>query len=136
MKREEFIKMLVIRCGKLREGAACSFSDVSSSDWFYKYVSSAFESGIIKGNDNGAFGTGENITREDAAVMLCRVLGLNGSDAAAKFGDYELISGYAKESVGALSKIGVISGNEKNEFNPKGLLTRAEAAKILYFAIR
>lgn len=136
VKREEFIKMLVIRCGKLREGAACSFSDVSSSDWFYKYVSSAFENGIIKGSDNGAFGTGENITREDAAVMLCRVLGLNGSDAAAKFGDYELISGYAKESVGALSKIGVISGNDKNEFNPKGLLTRAEAAKILYFAIR
>ena len=136
VKREEFIKMLVIRCGKLNEGAVCSFNDVSSGDWFYKYVSSAFVNGIIKGDDNGEFGTGQNMTREDAAVMLCRVLGLDESDAAAKFKDYESISDYAMGSVGALTQIGIISGNEKNEFNPKGFLTRAEAAKILYFAVR
>ena len=43
-------------------------------DWFYPYISAAFEKGINKnGNDAGLLGVKADITRQDAAVICAGV---------------------------------------------------------------
>jgi len=46
------------------------------------------------------------------------------------FNDSNLISGWAVQSVGVLSAVGLIEGYNGN-FNPRGLSTRAEAATVI-----
>ena len=49
----------------------------------------------------------------------------------ATYVDDKDIADYAKASVAVLSSYGVVNGVGANEFNPGGLCTRAQAAKII-----
>jgi len=136
IKREEFVKLLTLACGVKTGGAKSEFDDVLETDWFYPYVSGAYEAGIIKGISDNFFGTGSYISREDIAVMVYRVLAekeiLTGSSPSVAFGDHDAISEYAKAPVGAVAGIGIISGVGDNKFSPSENATRAQAAKIIY----
>ena len=87
------------------------------------------------------FGIGSNITREDLCVMTDRMIKIANPEFAniqvldTKFGDDSSISDYAKESVYRLAAAGIVSGDGTG-FNPKGDATRAEAAKIVYLAMK
>ena len=72
--REEFVKILVSAFGINSDGAELDFSDVSKDDWFYPYLSKAVASGVVSGYDNGRFGTGDCITRQDICVMIQRIM--------------------------------------------------------------
>ena len=48
-----------------------------------------------------------------------------------KFADEEAISQWAKQAVGVVEKLGIISGKENNMFAPMDNTTRGEAAKML-----
>ena len=48
------------------------------------------------------------------------------------FTDNDNISGYAKESVLALSSSGIINGYEDGSFLPQANATRAEAAQLIF----
>ena len=73
------------------------------------------------------------ISREDAAVILCRAFELKkisaNSDKEVNYSDYADIEDYAKDKVEFLSKMGIFGGND-GLFSPKDNLTRAEAAAI------
>ncbi|MDD6484252.1 MAG: S-layer homology domain-containing protein [Clostridiales bacterium] len=133
--REQFVKMLVCTYGLENADAKCSFEDVEANSWYYGYVAAACEAGIVNGISDVLFGTGQNITREDMAVMAYRAA-LFGNTAfkngAESFADDEKIYDYAKEAVYALKAEGVMTGKENNLFAPKDFATRAEAAKIIY----
>lgn len=135
--REEFIKMIVAAFELTADGFTCSFTDADSGQWYYPYVAAAEKHQITYGDDEGNFGIGRGITREDMAVMLYRVL--NSRDIAvtktremAEFTDKNNISAYAEEAVSALQQGGVINGMEDGSFAPKKGSTRAEAAKMIY----
>lgn len=132
LKREEFAKFIVNAFG-IDSGYSAEFEDVSPDAWYYDYVSACCGRGVIMGYSELLFGTGDPITREDACVMLYRLLG-TVSDTPDKldYTDYDQISGYASEAVDALSGAGVINGMDNGCFEPKGHLTRAQAAVILY----
>ena len=136
VKREEFVKMLTAGLRLTGVGADVSMNDVSENDWFYSAVAAAVRAGIVKGNNSGGFGTGENITREDMAVMLHRALAAKGMTVekirAVKFADADEIADYAQEAVEVMAEAGVLSGMGGNYFAPKNPLTRAEAAVALY----
>lgn len=125
--RAEFVKMLLAAIGG-KTSNIVYFSDCAETDWFFTYVSGAKEAGIVYGNGT-EFNPMENITRQDAAVMIYRVL--NTSETAeASFGDTTEISDYARDAVGYLSKLGIINGSDGN-FMPKNNATRAEAAVMI-----
>ncbi|MBP3361247.1 MAG: S-layer homology domain-containing protein [Clostridia bacterium] len=133
--REEFVAMIVKSLGA-DDNSKCDFDDVSENSWYYKYIASACSRGIVNGMSNGSFGVGMNITREDAAVIISRILSSNSGGAHEKsFVDEDDISDYAAESVRILTDSGIIDGNPDGRFVPKGSLTRAQAAKILWKAI-
>lgn len=136
VKREEFAKMLVLTFDMATDDKLTgSFEDVVSNSWYVPYVQIASSKGIIKGTDNGNFGVGNNITREDMAVMCYRALRSEGVEFEFKrnspnFSDS--ISDYAVEAVDTLYRAGILNGTGDNIFGAKSGATRAEAAKILY----
>lgn len=135
--REEFIKIAVV--GTLGEkavdmSAVPSYSDAQSG-WFAPYVAAAEKNKITSGIGDGMFGTGMEITRQDMAVMLYRMIvdaGISIKTDAYAFTDAGSIADYAKDAVYALKNMGIISGNPDGSFNPEGATTRAEAAVLLY----
>lgn len=136
VKREEFVKMLIGAMGLSgEEYSDKGFSDVPSDAWYAPFVNLASEYGIVTGRDNGTFGVGDNITRQDMAVMLYRALQSRGADVNVTditFDDGDDISDYAKDAVSVLFNAGAINGVGDNKFDPMGTATRAQAAKVIY----
>lgn len=133
VSRAEFVKILLGASGIEAKGVS-SFGDVSENDWFYPYVSKAFELGIITGDENGKFLPYSGITRQDMATISYRLLKdrkeLELSEPL--FADSDEISDYAKEAVGSLYASGMVSGVGDNMFAPKTTVSRAMAAKFAY----
>lgn len=135
--REEFAKILVIAMGLENESfIGGEFKDTVENEWYYKYVYIAKEHNIINGIGGGKFGIGDEISRQDMAVMIYRAI---QSKTAADYGDDELtfddkaqISDYALDAVATLYKMGIVNGVSETEFAPLGGATRAQAAKIVY----
>ena len=136
--REEFIKMLAEGMGvPLSDAEETNFVDVSADAWYAPYIYAALQAGIIRGIDDTHFGVTKSISREDMAVMVCRMLNYKGKKLTEKyqmknFSDLGEISEYALSAVEDMVKSGVITGDENGAFRPKDTLTRAEAAKVLY----
>lgn len=137
--REEFAKMLTLAFEISDTSDSMAFTDVSDKEWYYGYVSGAYAAGIIKGFDDGTFGVGLNITRQDMSVMIYNALKYRNIElspgAELEFSDADEISDYAKDAVSALFALGVINGKGGGVFDPFGNATRAEAAKIIYTAM-
>lgn len=135
ISREEVVKMLVTVVGSHNADAKSTLSDVDASHWATSYIATAQELGIVQGNADGTFGLGQQITRQDMAVMIYRTFAMLGIDltaGSAEFSDAGEIAGYAKDAVSALEKIGIINGMGDNTFAPGANATRAQAAKVIY----
>lgn len=77
-----------------------SFTDVSSSAWYYNPVSWAAQKGIMYGTSNTVFNPNGLITREQLMATLYRYAGYRGkardtTDRVSRCGDYSSISSYA-----------------------------------------
>lgn len=139
IKREEFVTIIINAVGIVPIGSIeNTFTDVKENSWYEKYILTAVEQGYVSGMGENLFGTGECISRQDAAVILYRVI----KDAEREnqriytgFADDERIAEYAKEAVKCMFEYSIINGAEGNMFNPQNNLTRAEAAKMIYNAL-
>ncbi|MDD6483632.1 MAG: S-layer homology domain-containing protein [Clostridiales bacterium] len=135
--REEFVKMVVLALNITAEDTSCDFTDVIDDAWYKEYVGRAVGSGLVNGHGDGTFGVGENITRQDIAVILWNgIKSKVGNGSAAAFIDNDDVSDYAKEAVNAMRYLNIIDGYEDNTFRPSNAATRAEAAKLLYKAVQ
>ena len=133
VKREEFLKMLVIASKLQLSDTSEGFADVNTDDWFAPYVYTAKESGIANGVSDTSFGVGMPISRQDMSVMIFNILGidLDTTGNTGLFADDDSIADYAYKPVYVMKQIGLINGYENGEFNPAGQLTRAEATKVI-----
>ncbi|MBR5152776.1 MAG: S-layer homology domain-containing protein [Clostridia bacterium] len=139
--REEFAKMLVLACGLEGTSKDTEFTDVESGAWYASYIAAAAENGIVNGVGNNQFGVGQQITRQDMAVMVKRALQqkgitLTGLKKYIAFADEASMADYARDAILALYEAGVINGKGENRFEPLGNATRAEAAKMIYEAFK
>ena len=139
--RSEFIKILIKATGINTDDAVSYFSDIPKDSWSYPTISTACVLGIVNGYEDGRFGGIDNITKQDAAVMLYRAAKILGLDIIQKdkhvsFLDYKDVSAYAKEAVTTLAKAEIVSGEENEFFKPQKLLNRAEAAVWIWNMIR
>ena len=138
--REEFLKILVEAFGLYESGKECNFDDVAKSNWAYSYIACAVEKGIVNGIGENRFGIGQQITRQDMAVMIERASGIANIQLTEKSGkvftDSSSISDYARGSVEKLAKAGVINGYDDGSFKPLNLVIRAEAAVMIYNVVR
>ena len=137
--REQIVKILVLAGGLTmpENGTEAQFSDVVKTDWYSEYIDIAVANGIVNGRDDGTFGVGGFVTREEASAMIYRLaqaknVFLDEDITIHPFKDTGEISEYARHAVEVLRESFIINGLEGNYFAPKNNLTRAEAAKIVY----
>jgi len=133
IKREEFIKMIVAAKKIDLNKPSCNFEDVEQDKWYAEYVNAAFAENLISGVSEDKFGIGQEIKREDMAVIISRLIPDNDNNFdIQKFDDDSQISDYAKNAVYKLYNLNKISGIGNNLFGPNQIVTRAQAAKIIY----
>lgn len=130
VSRAEFTKMAVLTAG-LETITENSFDDVCIYSWYAPYVGAAEKAGLVNGTD-GKFMPQNGITRQEAAVILYRMLNTEGINISGEyeFSDSANIADYAAEAVGAMAANGIITGYE-NQFYPQQFITRAESAAMI-----
>ena len=74
VKREEFVKMIVKAFAQDCMAADIEFRDVPDNAWYSEFIKKAYAAEFIKGIGDNKFGTGENISRQDMAVMIFNVI--------------------------------------------------------------
>lgn len=123
--------------GQPESTEANTFTDVKTDMWYTDAILWANENGIVAGYDNGAYGVGDLITREQFATILYRYAQFKGYDttqggmAVREFSDYENISDYARPAMAWAVNAGVMGGMDDGTLMPQGKATRAEAATML-----
>ena len=133
--RAEFAKIIISATDTYNDAAISSFSDVSVDDWYYPYISTAYNLGYIKGYPDGSFRPDDNVTRADICAIVNRVLKAASDGSVSSFTDDFAIPSYARESVYALAAKGIINGYTDGTFLPTAYATRAQTAKIIYSAL-
>ena len=103
------------------------FSDVPGTHAMNTAISTIANAGIINGYPDGTFRPDNTITRAEFASILSKFVDVAGEEVS--FSD---VSGHWAENVIAdIAAAGWINGYEDGTFRPDGLITRAEAVKIL-----
>ncbi len=137
LTREQAAKLIALGFGCQQSRTEPVFDDVLENQWYTEYVMALYQSGISSGMTERRFGVGESMTRQDFAAIIYRALGNTAQiEPGEEFADQDNISDYAVDAVNYLSGTGLINGFEDGTFRPKAQITRAQAAKIIYDAIR
>ncbi|MDN8587167.1 5'-nucleotidase C-terminal domain-containing protein [Paenibacillus sp. 11B] len=139
ISRAEFVSALVDLL-KLNEVAtAPAFKDVAANAAYADAIAEATHAGFIQGY-GGNFNPDREITREEAATILAKLLKDQASDknAAAIIAGYEdgkTVSTYAVKSMAKLIDKGIFSAAEKNLLQPKQGLSNNDAKALIQKAV-
>lgn len=92
--------------------------------------------GIIKGKSETEFAPSDSLTREEAAVILCRLINKiypdwNATAQYFDFADSGQISDWAMNDIQAICNMGIMQGVGDNRFAPKGLYATEQAVATL-----
>ena len=118
------------------------FTDLESGSWYQKAVLWCEKNGIVYGVGGGKFAPYQPISRQEVVTMLYRYYNdykkvtLPADDSkSVNFEDAADIADWAKESVTAMVKAGIIEGysvgSGRYVFRPQTIATRAVAARII-----
>lgn len=108
------------------------FTDLASTDSTYRYVVAAYNAGLV---DGGAFNGNSYLTREMMYVLNMRAIGLQRlglatADAYTAYVDDNQIGNWAKSSIYAAAKLGLITSTNGYIY-PKKTVTNVECATFL-----
>lgn len=118
--------------------AGSAFAD-TANHWSGGYASLLYANGIMQGetgNDGRTyFRPDRNLTRQEFAVTIARLLGLDTSyTGAMDFSDDSSIASWARGAVYAVSQAGIMQGSSSGGalyFNPNAEMTRAEVMTVI-----
>ena len=99
---------------------------VEFDDVLFYYVTQVAKMGIINGTGNNKFEPLGEITREQAAKMLCAAAEVMGYNTTAPQTDLTDVSDWAKEGVNFVVNSGIMTGTD-NGFEPQGTYTKEQA---------
>ncbi|MBP2001396.1 hypothetical protein J2Z69_002439 [Paenibacillus shirakamiensis] len=139
--RAEFAAIVVRGLGLKPEKGATPFSDVKSADWYSSAVETAYAYQLINGFEDGTFRPNDQITREQAMVIIAKAMRITQlkaklpaqtADAALRpYTDAVKASGWAYEGIADSLKAGIIKGRSDVLLAPQAFITRAEVAAIM-----
>lgn len=107
------------------------FTDISTSEYFYKPALWAYEQGLISGT---AFKGSTPCTRSSTVMYLWKLAG-SPSAPAASFTDVPSAADYSQAVAWAVDK-GITSGNSATTFGPSRTCTRGQIVTFLYRAYK
>lgn len=134
--RGQLVTFLWRAAGKPKAEQTAHFSDVGADAYYAEAVRWAAALGIVTGYNDGRFGAGDPITRQQMAVMLYRfakALGMETAQSGAGaqgFDDFEQVSAYAEEAVTWAVNAAILRGVD-NRLMPQAPCTRAQMVTML-----
>jgi hypothetical protein len=141
VSRAEFAAMMIRALGLKAESGAASYTDVNASDWYSAAVETAYAYHLMQGFADGTFRPMDQITREQAMVVIAKAMTLTrlkdklpAQDSAAalrSYRDVTAVSSWALSGIADSVQAGIVSGRSGNLLAPKQTMTRAEAAAIV-----
>ncbi len=142
MKRGDFAMVLYNMAQKdgyagkeFQEGTAHPFYDVADHAYYKKAIDWVVSNGIAHGVGENYFAPEQPIKRQEAAVMILNFT--QGYQVKPErvntpvYKDADKISGYAVYYVNRISELGLMNGDNQNNFNPLANIKRGEIASII-----
>jgi S-layer homology domain len=105
--------------------------DVSSSQWYYGYVTYLLNGGVVSGYADGTFRPNNSVTRGQVAKMVVLAFGFQlDTKAGRHFSDVSV--GHPEYSyIETAYNRGIMSGYADGTFKPEANVTRGQVAKII-----
>lgn len=133
--RAEFVTMIDKAKGFEPGVAGVYFTDVPETQWYYTFVKAGLQAGFFVGYPDNTFRPMNNITREEACVMIAQVEELKYTVTEADMAKIEIkdeISSYAVPFVKQCIAAGLMDLEEGNTFRARELATRKDVAVACY----
>lgn len=131
MTRAEFAQMLCSLMGYTQTSDTV-FSDLPADDPAAEAISKLVKAGVMNGVGGGKVDPNGTLTREQAAVMLCRALDIRPSSSAmSSFKDSANVSSWAAGAMAALTERGMLHGVGGGLLAPGGLVSNGTAAALV-----
>lgn len=128
--RVDFCKLAVKLYSKM-SSVPENIPDAAFSDCEDENVVVAAALGIVTGYEDGTFRPYAFITREEAATMLDRLYkslgGAETAESSRQYADDARFGDWSRDSIYTMQNIGIMKGEENNEFHPDGGYTGEQA---------
>ena len=111
--------------------AANPFTDIKTTDYYYKAALWAAEKGLVSGS---TFGATTDCTRAMTVEYLWKAAGSPATSSKASFTDVPANADYAQAVAWAVEK-GVTAGTSKTTFSPSSTCTRGQIVTFLHRAM-
>ncbi len=133
LTRAQMAAMIDRLFGTYKSADISRYTDVPRGIWHHDYIAQAVHMGTFAGYSSSRMGPDENITREQAMVVLARTVCLPAASQSelARFSDRGQVGAWAADSVAAMAERGYVNGYRDGLLSPKGKITRAEMAQIM-----
>ncbi|ACL76656.1 endo-1,4-beta-xylanase [Ruminiclostridium cellulolyticum] len=140
--RGEFIDSIIKALGLNKNvQVKDSFKDVTKDSSYYASVSVAYQKGIVSGYKNGEFKPQAKITRQEAMTIIAKAMKAAGKNVnysadeinkiLKEFKDSNKVAGWAKGSVAACIKAGIVSGKSGKMLAPQENITFSQTESIV-----
>ena len=113
---------------------ASVFNDIADVEWAMEAIENLSQKGIINGKAEGIFAPNDNVTRAEFLKMIIAAFGMEDENADCDFTDVEADAWYYSVVASAYN-IGIVKGYEDGSFGVNDLITRQDAAVIIFRAV-
>lgn len=100
------------------------FDDLGAFSWAEEAITFLADKGVVNGTGDRVFSPALPVSRADYVVLLMRALNLKGG-AGAHFADVEQ-GKYYEEAIHTARELGIVQGDENNQFHPQASVTRED----------
>ena len=129
--REEFCELIYNYCANVIRHLVIFDSECSFTDTDNEHIKMLNEAGIINGKSETEFAPNDLLTREEAAVILNRMVNktipVPVTEMYFNFDDEASISDWAYNSIQVMCNMGVMNGVGENKFAPQVTYTTEQA---------
>lgn len=135
ISRAEFVTMINRAYGFTQMGTM-PFKDVPEKAWYAEDVNIAYHTGYIQGTSSTTFSPSDSITREQATVILARILMMQAQVGEnVDFTDSRDMNDWSRGLIATAADNGLIDGYSDGSFRPQNPITRGEASILLVRAV-
>ena len=135
ISRAEFVTMINRAYGFSKMGTM-PFRDVPETAWYADDVNIAYTTGYIQGTSASTFSPDSSITREQAAVILARIMMMQAAVGEnVDFTDSRDMSDWSRGLIAAAVDYNLLTGYDDGSFRPQNPITRGEASILLVRAV-
>lgn len=132
------ISILVVACLLVvslssKETSAASLTDIPSK--YSKEIGYLLDRNVVTGYPDKTFGPKLSVTREEAATMVGRALGLSGKQRSTSFKDVSK-SDWASGYIQSAYENKILTMSQEGTFRPKAKITRGEMAYLVQRAFK